>query len=761
MFIDGVSNNDEYTGGTRTELSLETVREFQVVNHGLAAESGSAAGGSINVVTKPGQNIYHGDAFLFVENGALDARPALENAPGKPDLNRYRIGLSIGGPIVRDRSFFYAGLEQEHSRGQAASGVSPDLASTINDYLLANPSVPLPQVMHGYFPTSRAETELSGRFDQNINQNNALMLRYSFTNNREVNDAFPQSELVDASARGSAFTEDNALMGGLTSALSTTFVNDLRLQFAWRRVATKTVDQIGPGAEIPGLIDFGRPYSGNDVIHETYFEISDSVSIQKGRHLFKFGAGGERIQISADSPDGFGGWLIFPSLGSFLAGEPAYYQQGFGNPSTDWAATRWAGFLQDHWTVTRDLSVDLGLRYDFEHLPGVFTQDTNNVSPRVGFAQKLSPRSVLRGGFGVFYDRYVLAFLNSALQKNGTHGFDQIAEGELATPVYQSGVPSTAPLPGIAPSIFQPQPDMRTSYSEVATLGVQHELSSKLVIGATYNFVRGVKMPRTLNANLPLPVLLTPENAAALGITNPYPQQIGRYVFGPQRLDPAYDGIWQLQNAASSTYNGVSFTLNRRLANEFEFLASYTFSKTIDDASDFYESPQNPYDLKAERALSLHDQAHRFALSALFDLPIGEEDHSPNGSPNLLTRIFSNIEVATIFVARSGRPANPLTGLDSSGTHTYPLASRPLGYGRNTLITPANVSLDLRVLKAIKAGPHGKLDMVAESFNLMNHTNVMQANPFFGTQLQPMSVFGGPIAASNPRQFQFSLDYEF
>jgi len=162
VFIDGVSNNDEYTGGTRTELSLETVREFQVVNHGLAAESGGAAGGSIDVVTKPGQNIYHGDAFLFVENGALDARPALENAPGKPDLNRYRIGLSIGGPIVRDRSFFYAGLEQEHSRGQAASGVSPDLASTINDYLLANPSVPLPQVMHGYFPTSRAETGSRG-----------------------------------------------------------------------------------------------------------------------------------------------------------------------------------------------------------------------------------------------------------------------------------------------------------------------------------------------------------------------------------------------------------------------------------------------------------------------------------------------------------------------------------------------------------------------------------------------------------------------
>jgi hypothetical protein len=762
VFIDGVTNNDEYTGGTRTELSLETVREFQVVNHGLSAESGGAAGGSIDVVTKPGQNTYHGDAFIFAETGALDARPPLENAPGKPDLNRYRIGLSLGGPIVRDRSFFYIGFEQESSRGQAASDISPGLASTINSYLSSNPSVPFPKITSGYFPTSRAETELSGRFDQNINQNNALMLRYSFTNNREVNDAFPQSELVDFSARGSAFTLDNALMGGLTSVFGTTLVNDLRFQFAWRRVTTRTVDQTGPGAAIPGLIDFGRPYSGNDVRHERYSELSDSVSIQKGRHLFKFGGGIERVHIAADSPDGFGGWYIFPSLDAFLAGQPAYYQKGFGEPNTNWSATRFDGFIQDHWTITSILTLDAGIRYDFEHIPAVFTQDANDISPRVGFALALSPRSVVRGGFGIFYDRYLLVSLNPVLQKNGENGFDQIAEGNLATQVYQSMFSLAAVVPGIAPSIFQPQPNMRTPYSEVAMLGIQHELSPNLTISASYSFVRGVKLPRTLNVNLPPPVLLTPENARSLGIPDPYPQQIGRYVFGPQRLDPSYDGIYQLQDAASSTYNGISFILNRRLANEFDLLASYTFAKTIDDASDFNESPQNPYNLKAERGLSLNDQARRFALSAVFDLPIGDEENKkPDSSLDLLTRVFSSIEVAPILVVGSGRPANPLTGLDSSGTHTYPLSSRPLGYGRNALMTPATVALDLRVLKAIKLGPHGKLDIVTESFNLLNHANITQVNPFFGTQLQSISSFTQPVAASNPRQFQFSLDYEF
>src|SRR5205085_4083427 len=144
-------------------------------------------------------------------------------------------------------------------------------------------------------------------------------------------------------------------------------------------------------------------------------------------------------------------------------------------------------------------------------------------------------------------------------------------------------------------------------------------------------FTRGVHLPRTRNINLLPPVVLTPANAAALGVPSPAPQQLGRPAFGPGRIDPRFDAIYQLEDSASSTYHGLTLALNKRLSNEFELLASYTLSKTLDDASDFDEQPANPYDLRAERALSRQDERQRFVLSALFDLPFGEEEDKGRG----------------------------------------------------------------------------------------------------------------------------------
>ena len=133
--VDGLDNNDEYTGSSRTELSLETVQEFQVVNAGLSAETGGASGGSINVVTRIGANAIHGDAFLFLENGSLNARNPFEAGSATPRLHRYRTGVAVGGPIVKDRTFYYAAFEQEHSRSLEDSFLGPALVSAINRIL--------------------------------------------------------------------------------------------------------------------------------------------------------------------------------------------------------------------------------------------------------------------------------------------------------------------------------------------------------------------------------------------------------------------------------------------------------------------------------------------------------------------------------------------------------------------------------------------------------------------------------------------------
>jgi hypothetical protein len=231
-------------------------------------------------------------------------------------------------------------------------------------------------------------------------------------------------------------------------------------------------------------------------------------------------------------------------------------------------------------------------------------------------------------------------------------------------------------------------------------------------------------------------------------------------VFPPTRLLPQFNDIYQLENSANSTYKGLSFALNRRLAREVEFSGSYTISKTIDDASDFDEQPQNSYLTGAEKALSSNDQRHRFVLSGTFDLPFGDEEDGKKPS-GLMAKLLGNIETAPIVTIGSGRPVNAVAGFDANRNHAFPLSSRPLGFGRNALSTPAQVQVDLRILKFFKVGEHGKLDFVAESFNLFNHPNVIGLNQFYGPDMSPMPAFATPNKAGIPRQLQFSVDFEF
>src|SRR5215472_2166241 len=281
LYIDGVENNDEFEGSVRTELSPETIHEFQVVNNGLSAESGGGAGGSINVVTKSGTNIHHGDAFLFVQNGTLNAKEALTNETTKPALDRERAGLALGGPIVHDRTFFYLAGEQERSRGDDASLIEPSVASAINSTLGvgAYPGLSVRSVNPDTFKVERAETEASGRLDHQINDKNSLLMKYAFMNNREVGDAFNVNGLVDPSGRGSSFTRDQGLTAGFNSILSATVVNNASIQISRRSQVLRTADQIGPGIDVAGLVQFGRPFSGNSARTEDHYELLNGTSI--------------------------------------------------------------------------------------------------------------------------------------------------------------------------------------------------------------------------------------------------------------------------------------------------------------------------------------------------------------------------------------------------------------------------------------------------------------------------------------------------
>lgn len=763
VYIDDVNDNDEYSGGSRTQLSPEAISDFQIVNHGFAAESGGGAGGSIDVQTRSGVNRIHGDAFTFVQNGALNGTPPLGLDPYKPDESLVRAGVALGGPIQRDKMFYYIAAEQELARGEDTNDFQPATLGAINTALKHYAPLSNLTLQNGFFPTTDQETELSGRVDRTVTSRQSVMLRYAFTNARNVSDAFNTDELTDRTARGSSFLADNSLNGTLTSTLTETLVNKLNFELAQRRAVERTNQTAGPGILIPGVALLGTPYSGNDRHFEMHLEFADSISVQRRRHLFQFGARADRVALRTHVTDGSQGLFAFASLAALQAGNADFFSQSFGNFDTNLSEVRFAGFAQDHWTQSPSLTFDFGVRYEYNRLPATLPQDALNFSPRVGLAWTPWKSMVVRTGFGIFYDRYQLATINRLLESDGSHGFSQIVEDTAAAAVYRSNqVPST-PLPGVAPSIWRAQPGLQNPYSEVASFSVEQAMPFQTTLTGEYQYVHGVKLGRTTNINLTAPVLLTPANAIAAGISSPTPQQLGRAVFTAARISSSYDAINQFASSAGSSYNGATITVNRQFQDDLQILAGYTFSKTIDDASYDTEQPQNPYATGDERAPSLQDQRHRFTLSGLWLIgpDLGDPaDAAKNANPGRLMKLFTGLEFAPIVSIASGFRANPVTGLDSNREHIVPFASRPLAHARNSLLTPVNIDVDLRVLKMVPLGL-GHLDIVAESFNLLNHRNVSLLNTSFGSEIQSAPGFASPIATSTARRVQFSLDYEF
>ncbi len=767
--IDGLDNTDETTGAARIALSPEIVREFQIVNNGQSAEFGGAAGGAINVVTRVGQNQFHGDAFAFFQNERFNAREPYSDPPPASRLRFHRVqpGVALGGPLQRDKLFFYVAAEQEHLSAEDESEINRSARTRINSLLASGfaPRISVRSLTPGRFRIGADETEAAAKLTYIASELHTLNFRFAFTNSRERGDGFNTDVLSDRSARGSTYTKDYQFSASAISVLSSTLVNDVRFQASARRALTRAEDAIGPQVEIVGIARFGRPFDADSTRRETREQFVDNISLSHSRGEWKGGVTVNHVALNSEFRDGFGALYVFRTLDDFAAGRPAMWRQAFGSPATQFGVTNFGAFLQNQWRVTPQSTLNLGGRYDYETLPSSFRSDSNNFSPRLGLAWSPSKEWVVRTGFGVFYDRLPLAFLNRAIQKNGVLAFEQVATDTDTATVFAAscGGRSRAPVAGVAPSIFRADPQFVTPYSAQANAGVEHLISENITFRADYLFTRGLHLPRTRNINLLAPVTLTTANAAAVGFITPTPQQLGRPVFGPGRIDPRFDAIYQLEESATSTYNGLTLALNKRMSNEVELLASYTLSKTRDDASDFDEQPQNPFDLRSERALSRQDVRHRFVVNGLFDLPFGEEEEKGAGSQRdiLIGKILGHVEIAPIVTLSSGRPVNPLTGADEEHSRAFPLASRPLRFARNALRTPRLINFDLRVVKYFPMGDRRRLDLVVEAFNLFNHPNVLGLNSFYGSGVNPLSSFGVPTSFGASRQVRFSIDFEF
>jgi len=209
--------------------------------------------------------------------------------------------------------------------------------------------------------------------------------------------------------------------------------------------------------------------------------------------------------------------------------------------------------------------------------------------------------------------------------------------------------------------------------------------------------------------------------------------------------------VYQLEQTARSAYRGLSVSLNRRMSKELTYLIAYSTGRSLDDASDYDEHPLDPRNPRPEWAHSRQHQAHRLAASALFDLPVEDQ------------KILKNVTVAPIFTWGSGRPVNALDTTDTFRTGAYPISARPFGLGRNPFLSPSTMSLDLRLMKSFwVVRPHrAVLQFIAESFNLMNHSNPLRVSPYYAAQGRTLGSYRGTVETLNARQVQFGVQLEY
>jgi hypothetical protein len=293
---------------------------------------------------------------------------------------------------------------------------------------------------------------------------------------------------------------------------------------------------------------------------------------------------------------------------------------------------------------------------------------------------------------------------------------------------------------------------MDTPYAQQANFGLEHQLGGDWMVGASYTFVRGVRLLQSNNINLAPPTVLTTANAASLGVPSPSPQQIGRpYYTG--RLNPNFNAVQEVSAAGGSTYHGLDITLQKRFSHGLQFRANYTFSKAIDNASDFVQAqqPNDPYSPAAERSLSYEDQRHRFTFTGVWQLPF-------RGA------LGGGWTLSGLATVRSGIPYNVVVGSDVNGDQNSS-SDRPLvggvPIGRNTYLGPGAATVNVRISREVSYRERFRIQILGEAFNLANHVNFTSVNTTWGTALAPRATFGQYLAAADPRQIQLGLKLRF
>lgn len=796
--VDGGDNNQaffsEERGRTRISyvISQASVQEFQVNTSNFSAEYGRAAGGVVNAVTKSGSNNIHGTAFYYIrdnELGATNPYTKMYGEPVKPEDRRQQWGGTVGGPIMKDRLFYFFSYDQQKRNypGVAAPGsatfLDPITVSAPADcaangltpgQILSCRGISQTEVddgldylssLTGVVPRKGDQTIFFPKLDWKITPNHTFTTGYNRM--RWNSPAGVQSQPVVSrgiSSWGDDYVKVDSFISRLSSAFGSKVSNELRFQYG-RDFEYQQSQPPAPGEPTTGVgnrppsasigsnsgITIGKPNFLERVAYpdERRTQVANTTTVAHGKHLLKLGADINYVDDTLDNLYQESGAYSYTTLADFLTdyADPAQkryssYNQGFGTTRFQFHTWDYALFMQDDFRLTSRLNLNLGIRYERQVLPqpqlpnpalpqtSVFPEDKSNFGPRVGFALDVfgDGKTSLRGGYGLYYGRIINSTISNAITNTSMEGGQTQVQWKptaAGSPIYPNVVESGSTT--IPSDVVVFGGTMRNPQIQQADLIFERDLGKNTVLSLSWIFSHGDGLPNFIDRNLNRPTATTTYTAVG-GPLDGETYTVAK--FTGARPNTAFGRITNVEGLVKSTYNALVVQVNRRFTNGLQFQNNYTWSHAIDDAQGSQtfttgNSVLNPYDLSWERGDSNFDYRHRFSSSIVWSPQYFKNDGK------IVKALLDNWTISPVISLSVGRPFTPSIGGNvSGGTSTGILgaggSSRVPELGRNKYHYPRTENVDLRLSRRIQVLENQRVEFLAEAFNLFNRRNITE-----------------------------------
>jgi hypothetical protein len=613
-------------------------------------------------------------------------------------------------------------------------------------------------VTTGIYPNPVHSANFLGKIDHQVSGSDQLSVRYSLYHVTS-NNSRGAGALNAPSASAGLDNIDHSIAFGNTRTLSSRMVNETRAQVAYGDLKAPPTDPIGPAVSIAGIASFGTLSGSPTRRRNTMYQLVDNLSHQAGAHALRAGVDFLFNDDTITYPRSVRGSYTFASMATFLTGNYSGFTQTFGNPVVSQTNPNLGMYAQDEWHVGNELTLNLGLRYDLQFLEPINT-DTNNVSPRVGFAWSPSAARdfIVRGNAGLFFDRVPLRAVGNAILSAG----NTTALDKLHQPGVSGIIPTQAGAPTF-PAILSERlltttlvdfttmdKNLQNAYAKQASVEVERMLGAGRTVSVGYQYLAGENLLMSVNQNVPTCVAAGTNNGC--------------------RPISTYRNNSQYSSVAESTYHGVHLSFVQRPTTWASLRLTYTWSKSMNDVGEaFFSSPIDPTDIKRDWGRSDDDQRHRLVISGTVNTPMSD-------ATTAWERVSHGFQVSGMLQYYSALPFNVTSGVPNlQGTTSRPLASGAIASPnfdvRAVQFIPRNAgmgsdffTLNLRVSRAFRIRGDVRADALVEAFNITDRVNNVTRNNTFGAGAypnDPVASFNTITAVSDPRTLEFGVRLTF